>query len=350
MTLTRKDRSRTGFLILLGLFLAVFVMMMRAFWIPAGLAAVTVIVCNPWYQRMLRWCRGRRYLAALLALLTICGFVLLPLGGIVATVIVEIIRFSQHIVDQLQNGQLASAVDQLTVWLQTTLARLGDIAPGEIDLRAALTSSARIVARTLYQFSPKVLTSTAHVGVSLCLWLLFVFVFFADGPRLYRSLMELVPLSAAHEAVIGKEVREMITACLLAMVATSAVNGLLMGLAFWIAPLDRPLVWGLITFGLSFIPIVGAFSVWCGGAIYLLLIGHGWWALALTCFGLVIIAQADNIVKPLVMRGRVNIHPVLLLMSLLGGVAFLGPSGLIFGPVLIAILLACLRIYRREFV
>lgn len=345
-----RNSSRIAFLIFLAFLLIAFGYMMRLFWIPAGLGAVTVVLCTPLHHRLLRWCRGRRYLAATGALILVAAFLLLPIGGIVATIIAEIVRFSQHLVDQLQDGQFATAIDQCNAWLTGFFSRFGEFAPTEFNLRATLMEAARVVARTLYQFSPKVLASTAHVSVMLCFWLLFVFVFFAEGPRLYHYFMELSPLAAAHEETIAREVREMVSAVLLAMVATSAINAVLMGLAFWVAPLPRPVVWGLVTFGLSFIPVVGAFSVWCGGAIYLLLLGQWGWALGLTLFGLVIIAQTDNIVKPLVMRGRVKIHPVLLLLGLLGGVQLLGPSGLIFGPVFIAILLAALRIYRREFV
>jgi predicted PurR-regulated permease PerM len=109
-------------------------------------------------------------------------------------------------------------------------------------------------------------------------------------------------------------------------------------------------MWGLITFGFSFVPIVGAFSIWFGGALYLFIMGDWPFAIGLAAFGLGIIAQADNVIKPWVMRGRVNIHPILLLLSILGGVQVMGPPGLIFGPVIIAILSAALEIYRKEFV
>lgn len=349
MATLNRQRSRQAFLLLLAAMLACFAVMMRPFWVPAGLAAVAVIVCAPLYQWLLLRCRGHRYCAAFFALLLVGTFVLLPLGAVIATVIAEIVRFAHVMVNQLQGGQLAMQVDQINQWITQAAGRFGDVVPEGFNLRSVLVAGASTVAKTLYQFSPKVLASTAQVGVTIVLWLLFVFVLFAEGQRLYRYFMDLSPLSASHELVIAKEVREMVSASLLATIATCAANGVLMGLMFWMAPLDRPVVWGLVTFGLSFIPVIGAFSVWLGGAIYLLLVGEIGWAVALTLFGCIIIAQTDNVIKPLVMRGRVNIHPVLLLMSLLGGVTFMGPSGLIFGPVFIAVLLACLRIYRREF-
>lgn len=336
-------------MILLGILICAFGIMMRPFWVPAGLAVVSVMIGAPLHHRVFQWCKGRRYLAAASSVFLICLLVLLPLGGLVATIITHVSHFSQYFAEQLQAGQLAVRVDELNLWLTHRLHQLGDYAPQDLNLRATLVGAAKMVARTVYQYSPKVVASTAHVGVAVCLWLVFLFVFFADGKQLYRYVIDLSPLAESHEMIIAQEVRGIVNATFLGMVATSAVNASLVILYAWISPLDQPFVWGLIVFGLSFIPVIGAAIVWISGAVYLLLIGELWWAGGLAAYGLLLISQIDNIVKPLVMRGRVKIHPLLLFVSLLGGVAMMGPSGLVFGPVLMAVLLACLRIYRREF-
>lgn len=346
----RRSGSLNAFLILLVIFLVTFLIISRLFWVPAGLAAVTVIIASPLYSRVLAVVRGRRYVAAAVMAFVVCGFILLPLGGVIVTMITELVRFSQHAIVQLQEGQLAAQIDQWNVWMMQWLARWGEFAPEDVNLRLSLIAAAKVMGKTLYQFSPKVLASTAHVGIATLLWLFFLFVFFADGPRLYRYMVELSALDAAHESVISKEVRGMVSAIFIGMVGTAFVNACLMALIIWFSPLQNPMVWGLITFGLSFIPVIGAASVWGFAAVYLLSMGQTWWSVGIAAYGMIFISQADNVVKPLLMRGRVDAHPLLLLISLLGGVEVFGPSGLVFGPVLLAMLLACLRIYRREFV
>jgi predicted PurR-regulated permease PerM len=219
----------------------------------------------------------------------------------------------------------------------------------EWSLRTTLLSLAQEVGHVLYTYSPRFFLSTANIGLKLILWVLFLFVLFAEGPALYHYFMELSPISQRHERYIAGEVRGMVSAVFLGLIATSLVNAVLMTIAFAIVGIDRPLMWGLMTFGFSFVPVIGALTIWGGAAIYLLLIGAWPAAIGMGLYGLLIISQADNIVKPLVMRGRVKVHPVLLLLSILGGVQAMGPVGLILGPVFIAIFLAVLHIYREEF-
>lgn len=340
---------QTIFLIFLIALLVGGAVMMQRFWKPAVLALITAMVLQPYYLRIEQWLRGRRYLAAAVAVCATCGLITIPLGGIVATITMEVIHFSQNLSDHLQQGQLAASLDAISQWVKGLVLPFTGPFQEDFDLRAMAIDAVKELAQGLYQFSPRVITKTANFGFNVVLWLLFLFVFFADGARLYAYVLETAPIIPHHERQISKGLRGMVSAVFLGMIATSAANALLMGIAFAVCGIERPLVWALITFGFSFIPIVGAFSIWAGGAAYLLLIGEWHFAVGLALFGTIIIAQADNIIKPLVMRGRVNVHPVLLLLSILGGIQALGPAGLLFGPVFVAILLEALQIYREEY-
>lgn len=343
----RRDSQTVFIVVLLGL-LALTTIMMWSFWRGAGLALVTVILLKPMYQWILRRVRGRRYFAATLALIATTLLILLPLGAILTTITVEAIHFSQMAGEQLGQGALAQSLDELNQWMQRLLAPLGSMISADIDLRVITGNLVREFAQSLYQFSPLVVSKTAHFGFSVVMWMIFLFIFFADGERLYQYILDMSPMAPEYERRISRGVREMVSAVLAGMVATSLANALLMGIAFAVCHIERPFVWALITFGLSFIPIVGAFMVWGGVAVYFLLAGAWPYALGMTLFGLIIIAQTDNLIKPLVMRGRVKVHPLLLLLSILGGVKTMGPVGLIFGPVFIAILVEVLQLYRTE--
>lgn len=344
-----RKGSRNAFLLFLAVLLVIFFYMMRGFLVAAGLALVTTIILRPMHRRIETWCRGRRYIAAIVSALVTIVLIMGPLGAIVTTIIVEVVNFSQAAAVHLQAGAFGATLDALSQWIGETLTMLG-AEPEAWDLRATVVSAAREVGSFLYSFSPRVLLKTANFGLDLAIWILFLFVLFADGFRLYTYIMDMAPLASRHEQHIAKEVREMVSAVFLGMLCTALANAILMAVAFAICGIERPLMWALVTFGFSFIPVVGATSIWVGGASYLLLTGDWAYAVSLAAFGLGIMAQTDNVIKPLVMRGRVNVHPVLLLLSILGGLQLMGPPGLVFGPVFIAIFLAALHIYRTEFV
>lgn len=328
--------------------IVVFGLLLKLFWVPMGLATVIAVICSPIYRRLQKWFRYR-YVAAAVATLFVFLVLLVPLGGITTVVVTQILKFSQTVAVQLQNGDLAAAVDMIGQQIVGFLNHFIEIDPTSFDLRTLLMDSARSAGHTLYQYSPKVLGSTLHALLNTALCLFFTFVFFADGGTLYRNLVNALPISIAHESQISKEVRQMVTATLLGMIVNAVVNGILLGLAYWVCGLPKPLLWGIVGVGFSLIPVIGATMIWGSGAIYLLLNGHTEYAIGMTLYGLIIIAQADNVVKPLVMGNRVKIHPALLLIALLGGVNLFGPTGLVFGPVLLALIIAAFRIYQEEF-
>lgn len=342
------DHTRWFFLTFFVASLLVFGLLMQLFWVPVGLAVVITVTCSPIYRRFHRWVRYR-YLAAFLTTLAVFLLVVVPLGGMMGILTTQVLKFVQTLATQLQDGSLASTVDGVSQQIVEWLNRFIDVEPANFDLRATLITFAKTAGQTLYQYSPKVLGSTLHLGLNMVLCLFFAFVFFADGGTLYTMIVNALPISVSHEEQITTEVRQMVTATLLGMIVNAIMNGILIGIAFWVCGLPNPFMWGIVAIGFSLVPVIGAPFIWGGGAIVLLLHGQTHYAIGMTLYGLIIIAQADNVIKPLVMGNQVKIHPALLLISLLGGMNLFGPSGLVFGPVMLALIVATFRIYQEEF-
>jgi predicted PurR-regulated permease PerM len=97
------------------------------------------------------------------------------------------------------------------------------------------------------------------------------------------------------------------------------------------------------------VPIIGAALSYIGVTIVLGAMGRWDAAVVFLLYGVVIVSSVDNVLRPLVMGQRMRVHPVLLFIALLGGVRAFGAIGMIAGPVLLAVFLAALRIYQREF-
>ena len=77
--------------------------------------------------------------------------------------------------------------------------------------------------------------------------------------------------------------------------------------------------------------------------------GETGWGIFVAIYGAVVISGIDNIVKPLIIQERTKIHPLLIFFALFGGIKLFGPVGILFGPVITALFLACIRIYREDF-
>ncbi|MDA7994415.1 MAG: AI-2E family transporter, partial [Pirellulales bacterium] len=83
--------------------------------------------------------------------------------------------------------------------------------------------------------------------------------------------------------------------------------------------------------------------------LYLLFFAKSTWAaLGLALWGALVVSTVDNIIKPYVLQGQSKLHPLLALLSILGGVGALGPIGVFIGPIAVAFLQAALTMLQTE--
>jgi len=130
---------------------------------------------------------------------------------------------------------------------------------------------------------------------------------------------------------------------------TAAVQAVAAMVGFLIARVPSPFFFTLVTFFLAFVPAIGAAVVCLFAALLLLVSGHLYLAAFLALWGLIVVGLVDNLVKPLLIRRGLEIHGVVVFFSLIGGIATFGAIGLLVGPLMVALFLALLRIYHRDY-
>ena len=134
-----------------------------------------------------------------------------------------------------------------------------------------------------------------------------------------------------------------------ATLLSALVQGLLAGIGFYFVGLDSIILLTVLSAVLAMVPFVGAAAVWVPCSLYLFFFQNNVpAAIGLAVYGVAIISMADNVIKPYVLHGQSNLHPLLALLSVLGGVATLGPIGILIGPMVVAFLQTLLKILQRE--
>src|SRR6185369_14473661 len=106
---------------------------------------------------------------------------------------------------------------------------------------------------------------------------------------------------------------------------------------------------GAVTFMAVLIPALGAAFACVAVAALLLVTGHLYAAIFLAIWGIAVVGVVDNVVKPLLMRGGMQMHGAIVFFSLIGGLAMFGPIGLLLGPLAVSLFLTLLKMYRRDF-
>lgn len=303
-------------------------------------AVVLVVVFYPAHRRLVALTGSPTGAAALSTLLVIVT-ILLPVVAVTFAVVRELRGALE-----LAEGGISRLMD-LPI-LQPVLQWLGQY----VDVDA--WRSTRYAAERLQRWSAAIAGPTLlFVGgvlnavVQTLLVIFTMFYFFRDAESLRHALYDIVPLEYEQSHEIMVRTQEVIGATIYGVLAISAIQGTLGGFIFAILDIPSPLIWGVVMFLMSMIPMAGAFVVWVPAALYLLLIGSYVKALVLVAWGVVVIGSIDNFLSPRLVGRRARLHELLIFFSVLGGLQVFGVLGLVLGPVLAAITLALIEVVRQ---
>ncbi len=169
-----------------------------------------------------------------------------------------------------------------------------------------------------------------------------------DSERIIPAIRKSLPLSDENATVIFRRTGEVISASVNGVLVIAAIQGFLGMIAFWTLGLPSVVLWGVVMFLLSTIPMAGAFLVWVPAAIYLAATGHWIKAILLTIWGLGVIGMIDNVLRPMLVGKRAKLHELIIFFSVLGGLQVFGVLGLVVGPVVAAIALALIDVWSPE--
>lgn len=178
--------------------------------------------------------------------------------------------------------------------------------------------------------------------------LFILFYALRDRTELLASVRRFLPLRKPEADRLFTGANDSVFANLYATLVTSAIDGIGTGLMFWAVGLPAPVTWGVVTFVLSFVPILGTYIVWMPAAVYLALIGNWGGAAALVVFGVASWIVVDNFVYVRVAGSRMRLHEVPALIAFLGGLALFGASGVVLGPAILAVTVALLDVWHAR--
>lgn len=199
-----------------------------------------------------------------------------------------------------------------------------------------------------------VIVKSAYQGTSQLFFMTFVMFFslyylFKDGDWILRKIMDLSPLKNKQEKNLIKKFIEISRATLKGTLVIAVIQGTLTGLLFALLGMPSSALLGVVTVFFSLIPLLGPVFVWAPAGIIELLIGNIWSGIIIIVFGTLVISLVDNILRPKLVGDDSGLHPLLIFLSTFGGLAIFGIIGFLIGPIIVAMFIAILHIYKTEF-
>ena len=334
---TEKERNNlrykyilVGALILLGLIIFKFT---RPY-MSGFLGAATLYVIVSGQQRFLtqRW-RLRKSLSALLIMLEVLFFILIPLTGLTLLVIDTFsgITFDPQVI-----------LDDVSAFILSIEERLGFnlFTPENLSgLPKIGTNLLQVVGNSVYSFA---------INIVVILFVLYYMLFSND--EFEKSIREILPFKEENKQILGEETRLIIQANAIGIPLMAIIQGFFAYMGYLIFGVESALLYAILTAFSTILPLVGTMIVWVPISIGMLLGGDYVNGIGLAIYGLIIVGGVDNVARLLLQKKLADIHPLITVFGVLIGIPMFGFWGIIFGPLLLSLFILFFNMYRHEYV
>lgn len=313
-------------------------------------AATVVILAWPMHQRVQRLTRGRELLAIILSFLILTAGIFGVVALVIGLVVPELGQLARDLSDEVQAG----AFDRLLEQLHTPAieAWLSSVTGQPIDVGTAIAGAVRqgVVAAAggVAQALPTVMSITGRLVLSTIMFLIALASFLANGPQIVEWIGRLSPLERSHTDRLLRIFAAFSRNVVLAGTVTGILQGLVAGVGFALAGVERAALFATLTGVVAYVPFVGTTLVWLPLSALLIVQGRPGTALFVILWSLALTGTVDNFVKPFIVRARSHLPPLLVFLGVFGGLMWFGFVGLLVGPVLAATIMALLTIYEQE--
>lgn len=334
---------RPGQYVVLGLLCALLFLVTYDALVPVLMGVLISMVGRPIYLRVYRLFGKRSHLASIVCTLLLLVCVLVPLTLIAMSMLQTIASMVRTFSDSIHNQNLANVQVLEIPIMARVYEKLNSFV--QISQEEFITRFKEILV-VVVSFGTKFLGGVAaavpRVSASAFFFLISFYFGLVDGPALADFIRNSLPFAERETDGFFVTVSSISKGVVLGALAAGLVQGTIIGLGYWIFGLPRPFFYGAITFILSFIPIFGTLPTGLGGILYLAFNQHYGAAIGMG-ITFVICIVSDNVVKPLVLKGQAELHPLVGLISVLGGLRLFGFPGLLFGPLIAALTIAVIQ-------
>lgn len=315
----------------------------KPFLSPIAWAIVLSIVFYPVYAfaaKRIKW----KSLASLITLGIILLIILGPFSYLSYLLVSELLTLADYLEsgkletlkDVLQNPIVKPAVDKVLSLLNMT----------EEELNKAIVDNASRLGKELVGKITKGVTDIVTVSLNFIFMVFSLFFFLKDGPEFLNKVRQYLPFSEEQKDRLRGQIRDIVVSTVYGGIAVAIVQGTIAGGAFYLLGISTPVVWGLATSIASFVPLLGASIIWVPVTAFFFITGALWKGIVLAFIGVFGISLVDNILRPIIIGGKTKIPILVIFFSILGGIKLFGLLGIIMGPLVLALFVSVIEIFR----
>ncbi len=293
-------------------------------------APVLYVALAPVYRVFTRWFRPR--ISAVLVVLVGVLVIVVPLVGVI----------------MLTANETPGMVNSL---LQSPfLGKLRTLHVGGFDVGMQLEQAGAQLLRWIASNAISLLGGVTYTILNLT-FALFGLYFLVQAPAsAWQSLRPYIPFSDANANRLQERFEAVTMSTLIGTGLAAAAQGLLIALGFMWVGIPNAWFWGVVTVVFAILPVIGSGAIYVPAVIGLVMAERMGAAIFLAAWGTLVVANVDNVIRPLVYKKYAQVHPLVTLVGAIAGVSYFGLLGLLLGPLALSYFFELLRMYRDEYV
>ncbi|MBE0427380.1 MAG: AI-2E family transporter [Nitrospirae bacterium] len=317
---------------------------LRPFLNPIGWAVVFSIVFYPVYIFLLKFLKFK-LLASVVTLFIIILIVLGPFTYLSFVLLDEI----QDFIGSINTGPFDSFKNILADSKYAKIIERVQSYVGiqDINIIDTITENIKKISKEISSRVSAGIANIAGMFINLIFMLLAIFFFLKDGPGFLSRVRDYLPFSEDDKNRLISKVKDMIISTVYGGVVVAIIQGVMGGITFYFLGIKSPVLWGASISVMSFLPLLGTFSIWGPMTAYLFIKGYFIKGFILLSVGFLGISMVDNILKPIIISGRTKMPTLVVFFSVLGGIKLFGLIGFIMGPLVLALFVSVFEIFRH---
>lgn len=260
----------------------------------------------------------------------------------VVTIVLPLVWMVSLLVGQAQDA--ANAIIKSPI-----LQQLDNLHFGSFAIGPQLKETSSKLIGMLGGGAVSLVSTAARLTLNLVLTLFGLYYILMDPAAAWRVIRPFIPFSEENVAYLHQRFGDVTKSTVLGSGLSAVIQGILVGLAFVVTGLSDSVFWGAVTVVLAILPVVGSGMVFGPAALVLMLTGQVPWGIAMLVWGVVVVGNIDNFIRPYISRRYAQVHPLITLVGALAGVGYLGIVGLFIGPLALSYFFELVRMYQKEY-
>jgi len=293
-------------------------------------AAILYILFKPWFLYLVNKKKLSRSLSGMLIIIFSLLAIVLPLAGVCIMVVNKAAGFdpteARNIVDKIQH-----------------------LAGSRMDLKDMLNKSINDISRWALGAVSVFVASAAEVFISLLIMYFTLFYMFKSYKEFENTLLKYLPFNRDSSLRFGEELKNMTYSNIFGQGLIALAQGIMVAVGFLIFGIPDPAFWGVVSFFVCFLPVVGAPIVFIPAGIIEISNGNNVAGIGILIWGAVLVTIIDNFLRQFISKKIADTHPLITIIGVIIGIPVFGIIGLVIGPFMISFLILLFKMYEETY-